>query len=133
MKVFIIESSYPRDYYSDRLDGVLARNLLNTLGIQNRFKMVIDTQHFKKAIHDAANGGFDVIHLSCHGDDDGIALCDDTQPTWDEFLFSVDYPYSPNTRGRAFLDSLQGILGADDFAKLTHRNAEELLGLHTAV
>jgi hypothetical protein len=51
----------------------------------------------------------------------------------DRLLFSVDYPYSPNTRGRAFLDSLPEILGADDFAKFTHRNAEHLLGLRPAV
>jgi hypothetical protein len=51
----------------------------------------------------------------------------------DRLLFSVDYPYSPNTRGRAFLDSLPEILGTDDSAKLTHRNAEHLLGLRPAV
>jgi hypothetical protein len=47
----------------------------------------------------------------------------------DRLLFSVDYPYSPNTRGRTFLDSLPEILGEEDLAKLTHFNAEHLLGL----
>jgi predicted TIM-barrel fold metal-dependent hydrolase len=51
----------------------------------------------------------------------------------DRLLFSVDYPYSPNTRGRDFLDSVPEILGEDDVAKLTHRNAEQLLGLRPAV
>jgi len=41
----------------------------------------------------------------------------------DRLLFSVDYPYSPNSRGRALLDSLPEILGEEDLAKLTHRNA----------
>lgn len=45
----------------------------------------------------------------------------------DRILFSVDYPYSPNTRGRAFLDSLP--LSPDEIAKISHRNAESLLGL----
>jgi hypothetical protein len=45
----------------------------------------------------------------------------------DRILFSVDYPYSTNTRGRDFLDSLP--LSPDEIAKISHRNAETLLGL----
>lgn len=45
----------------------------------------------------------------------------------DRILFSVDYPYSPNEAGLAFLDKLS--LSPADFDKLTHRNAEKLLKL----
>jgi hypothetical protein len=45
----------------------------------------------------------------------------------DRILFSVDYPYSANTRGRDFLDSLP--LSPDEIAKISYRNAETLLGL----
>jgi uncharacterized protein len=45
----------------------------------------------------------------------------------DRILFSVDYPYSPNTVGRAFLDSLP--VSPEDMAKISHRNAERLLKL----
>lgn len=45
----------------------------------------------------------------------------------DRILFSVDYPYSPNTRGRTFLDSLT--LSPDEIAKISHGNAEALLDL----
>jgi uncharacterized protein len=45
----------------------------------------------------------------------------------DRILFSVDYPYSSNLRGRAFLDGLS--LGPDELAKISHRNAEALLGV----
>ena len=51
----------------------------------------------------------------------------------DRLLFSVDYPYSPNTRGRTFLDSLAEFLDAEDFEKLTYGNAAHLLGLDGAV
>ena len=44
-------------------------------------------------------------------------------------LFSVDYPFSPNTRGRSFLDTLANELSEDEMAGLTHRNAERLLHL----
>ncbi len=42
-------------------------------------------------------------------------------------LFSIDYPFSSNTRGRAFLDSLA--LPEPDLDRLAHANAEKLLGL----
>jgi len=45
----------------------------------------------------------------------------------DRIMFSVDYPYSPNEAGRAFLDKLS--LSPIDFEKITHRNAENLLKL----
>lgn len=45
----------------------------------------------------------------------------------DRIMFSVDYPYASNTRGRTFLDRLS--LAPADMAKLTHRNADALLKL----
>jgi hypothetical protein len=47
-------------------------------------------------------------------------------------MFSVDYPFSPNTNGRAFLDSLTAILSPEDHAKLAHRNAEKVLKLRAS-
>jgi hypothetical protein len=45
----------------------------------------------------------------------------------DRIMFSVDYPYASNAKGRAFLDRLS--LAPADMAKLTHRNADALLKL----
>lgn len=45
----------------------------------------------------------------------------------DRLMFSVDYPYAANAKGRAFLDRLT--LTPADMAKLTHGNAEALLKL----
>ena len=45
----------------------------------------------------------------------------------DRILFSVDYPFSPNTVGRKFLDSLP--VSNEDLEKISHRNAESLLKL----
>jgi predicted TIM-barrel fold metal-dependent hydrolase len=42
-------------------------------------------------------------------------------------MFSVDYPYAPNARGRAFLQSLS--LSPADLAKVAHGNADRLLRL----
>jgi uncharacterized protein len=45
----------------------------------------------------------------------------------DRVMFSVDYPYAPNAKGRAFLDRLA--LAPADMAKLCHGNADTLLKL----
>jgi predicted TIM-barrel fold metal-dependent hydrolase len=45
----------------------------------------------------------------------------------DRIMFSVDYPYAPNKRGRDFLETIS--LAPADMAKLTHGNADALLKL----
>ena len=45
----------------------------------------------------------------------------------DNIMFSIDYPYSSNEQGRAFLNSLT--LPADQIEKLAHGNADKLLKL----
>jgi predicted TIM-barrel fold metal-dependent hydrolase len=79
--------------------------------------------YFHTNIHLTTSGYFTVPPLRCALDVTGI----------DRLLFSVDYPFSPNTRGRAFLDSLTDLLSPEDTAKLTHLNAESLLALRPVV
>ena len=45
----------------------------------------------------------------------------------DRIMFSVDYPYAPNSRGRDFLQGVS--LAPSDVIKLTHGNADTLLKL----
>ena len=46
-------------------------------------------------------------------------------------LYSVDYPFSSNEKGLAFLKDVQssGIMSEDDFEKFAYGNAENLLGV----
>ncbi|PWY80998.1 putative metal-dependent hydrolase [Aspergillus eucalypticola CBS 122712] len=46
-------------------------------------------------------------------------------------LYSVDYPFSSNEKGLAFVEEVQrsGLLSEDDFKKFAFRNAETLLGV----
>jgi hypothetical protein len=48
----------------------------------------------------------------------------------DRILFSVDYPFSPNSQGRTFLDALP--VSPADKEKISHRNAERLLKIPPA-
>ena len=45
----------------------------------------------------------------------------------DRLLFSVDYPFSPNTRGRSFLDTVSKELTEDEMSALSAGYAERLL------
>jgi predicted TIM-barrel fold metal-dependent hydrolase len=47
-------------------------------------------------------------------------------------LYSVDYPFSSNEKGLAFVEDVQksGLLSEDDFAKFAYRNARDLLGVN---
>jgi predicted TIM-barrel fold metal-dependent hydrolase len=49
----------------------------------------------------------------------------------DRILFSVDYPYAPNAKGRKFLNRIS--LSPADMAKLAHENADRLLKLKVGV
>jgi uncharacterized protein len=76
-------------------------------------------EYFRSNIRVTTSGYFTQPPLRCALEVIGI----------DRLTFSVDYPFSPNTNGRAFLDSLAGILSPEDHAKLSRRNAEKLLKL----
>lgn len=78
--------------------------------------------YFRSNIHITTSGYFTKPPLRCAIDVVGI----------DRLLFSVDYPFSANTRGRAFIDSLPEMLSTDDIAALTHKNAERLLKIRPA-
>jgi hypothetical protein len=75
--------------------------------------------YFQSNIHVTTSGYFTQPPLRCAIDVVGI----------DRLLFSVDYPFSPNTRGRAFLDSLSDMLGLEDIQKLSYGNAGRVLKL----
>jgi len=77
------------------------------------------SDYFRSNIHVTTSGYFTQPPLRCALEVIGI----------DRLMFSVDYPFSPNTNGRAFLDGLAGILSPEDHATLSHRNAEKVLKL----
>lgn len=79
-------------------------------------------QYFRTNIHLTTSGYFTLPPFQCALEVVGI----------ERILFSVDYPFSPNTRGREFLDFARQVLNAEDYKLLTHRNAEKVLKLAAA-
>jgi uncharacterized protein len=94
-------------YALARSSQVLSNALTN-------FKCTV-AEYFHRNFYVTTSGYFTVPPFQCALDVVGI----------DRLMYSVDYPFSPNTHGRDFLNSLQ--LKDDDRAKLTHANAAALL------
>ena len=74
-------------------------------------------EYFHENIHVTTSGYFTQPPFECALEVVGI----------DRLMFSVDYPFSPNTIGREFLSAVQ--LSEQDMAKLSYQNAEKLLKL----
>jgi predicted TIM-barrel fold metal-dependent hydrolase len=74
-------------------------------------------EYFHQNFHVTTSGYFTVPPFQCALEVVGI----------DRLMYSVDYPFSSNTQGQKFLESLT--LSPADMAKLTHTNAQDLLKL----
>ena len=76
-------------------------------------------EYFRTNIHITTSGYFSLPPLKCALEVVGIK----------RMMFSVDYPFSANTRGRKFLEEAAGMMSAEDLERLAQGNAERLLGL----
>jgi uncharacterized protein len=76
-------------------------------------------EYFRTNIHVTTSGYFTLAPLECALEVLGI----------DRLMYSVDYPFSANTRGRKFLEEAAGMMSADDLERLAHGNADRVLGL----
>ena len=74
-------------------------------------------EYFLQHFHITTSGYFTVPPFQCAMEVVGA----------DRILFSVDYPYSPNTIGRTFLNSLP--ISPEEMSKISGGNAERLLKL----
>jgi predicted TIM-barrel fold metal-dependent hydrolase len=104
-------------HMGEMLPMALARTSLALSHVARLRQPVAD--YFQTNIHLTTSGYFTQPPLRCALDVVGI----------DRLMFSVDYPFSPTTKGRAYLAELEPTFSSEDFGKLTHRNAETLLRL----
>jgi uncharacterized protein len=76
-------------------------------------------EYFKTNIHLTTSGYFTLPPLRCALDVVGI----------ERMMFSVDYPFSPNTKGREFLGKVAEMLSPEELEMLVGGNAAKVLGL----
>jgi hypothetical protein len=84
LKVFVAESVFPEDFYGDKREGHVVEAMARVLHWETSHKIVLDARTLCKAINAASKEGYDILHLSCHGDAEGIQLTDKTELSWDE-------------------------------------------------
>ncbi|HYD64598.1 hypothetical protein [Azospirillum sp.] len=113
VSVFIAESNAPGDFYEGRLDGFAANEVLKVRRLRTAYRAVLDIEHLERAIEDAADFGADILHLSCHGDHEGIQLSDTTCVDWPE-LAALLRPFASADR-MIVLSACKG--GHVDFTK----------------
>lgn len=101
-KVYVIDSNYPEDHFSERADGIIVQHVLRALGIRADLKLALDRDHFRKAITRAIKASCDVIHVSTHGNKHGIAVCNDVRGSglrqgfeWPDFVELFQRPDEP--------------------------------------
>ncbi len=82
LSVMIAESVGPKDSYVRRTDGFAANEVLQIQQVRTQYRIVLDLPRLIRAIAQARIGNFQVFHLSCHGNDDGILLSDGTAVNW---------------------------------------------------
>lgn len=84
LSIFIAESVGAADFYTGRTDGRAAQEVIKLHQTRCEYRVVLDRTRLRQAVRDAAEGDFDVFHLSCHGDEDGVRLSDGTDLDWGE-------------------------------------------------
>jgi uncharacterized protein len=83
-----------------------------------RLKQTV-AEYFKTNIHLTTSGYFSLPPLRCALDVVGV----------ERMMFSVDYPFSANTKGREFLGKVAEVLSAEEMEMLAGGNAAKVLGL----
>jgi hypothetical protein len=104
-------------HMGEGLPYAMARSSAVLSGAAHLKQTVAD--YFKSNIHLTTSGYFSQPPLKCALEVVGI----------DRTLFSVDYPFSPTTHGKKFLQDAAAWLGETEMQKLMGGNAQKLLRL----
>jgi uncharacterized protein len=79
-------------------------------------------EYFKTNIHVTTSGFFTLPPLKCALEVVGI----------ERMMYSVDYPFSANTKGQEFLDKVKEVFSEEEMDMFVGGNAAKALGLHSS-
>jgi uncharacterized protein len=104
-------------HMGEGLPFALARSSAVLSG-QAKLKQTV-AEYFKTNVHMTTSGYFTLPPLECALEVVGV----------ERMMYSVDYPFSANTKGRDFLEKVAGVLSAAEMELFVGGNAEKVLGL----
>jgi hypothetical protein len=84
LKVFIAESVSHEDFYDRDWEGHAAEEIIRLLNGRTRYRIVLNKTLLRRAIKEAADNSYEIFHLSCHGDEDGVQLSGKRNMSWQE-------------------------------------------------
>lgn len=96
-EVFIIESLDPDDEGNGRFEGAILSQTLRLHGKSPKYRYVRNVEDFKKALRSFGKSEYRYLHLSCHGDSEGLELTDQYEIDFDE-LANMLQPYLKGRR-----------------------------------
>jgi hypothetical protein len=65
-------------------EGHAAEEIIRLLNGRTRYRMVLNRALLRRAIKEAADNGYGIFHLSCHGDENGVQLSGNRDVSWRE-------------------------------------------------
>jgi hypothetical protein len=118
--VYIIESPSADDFYNKRFEGEALEKTLNLSGISSSHHLVVDLKTFYNSFFNGLKEYFDrretflppIIHLSAHGNNNGIELTNGNTISWDIIKILVT-PVNNSLNGGLLLcmSSCEGFAG----------------------
>ncbi len=91
--VFIIESLDPDDEGNGRFEGSIISNMLRLHGKNPRYRYVRTREDFETALHQFTQSNYRYLHISAHGDPEGMSTTN---------LEEIDYDELSQMLGRNF-------------------------------
>lgn len=88
--VYIIESLTPNNFYKGIVEGKALSETLALSGINTEYKLTLDKKTFETSLKEGLtaaiekNKGRPILHISAHGNEEGIKLTDTTFLKWSE-------------------------------------------------
>jgi hypothetical protein len=83
-KILVAESVASEDFYEENCEGHVVLAIAKVLHWRANYKMALDASTLCRAIKHASSNRYDILHLSCHGDEDGIELTDGSELSWED-------------------------------------------------
>ncbi len=110
--VFIIESLDPDDEGNGRFEGSLVSNFLRLHGKNPKYRYVRTRDEFESALSAFTRSDYRYLHISCHGDTEGMILTNQEEIDFDELAILL----KPCLRNRRLFLSACSMIH-DDFAR----------------